>query len=608
MKHRDNNRLGTQQIRLLRVQPAASNGDPLVCYLKVFDIGNTPDFHAISYTWGTQVTDHYINCNNERKPVTQSCFEALISIRHFNCLFIWIDQLCVDQNNLSERGEQVVLMHKIYSTATGVYVWLGKFDLDDVRPPAQRTPSWRRRLEQEGQLIKGIGLIDFLAQHYTNLWPANCGGELVEAPINREILADDIAWTSLIKILNRAYFTRRWIIQEIVSNPSVTVVVGMRQLRWSSIERCCESLQLVRAGYTHGLDISDAHLRQHAVLSDHIYKIYMIHDIRRLFREGTPMSLGFLLNRCKGFDVKEVQDTIYAIRAIASENDRFPQPDYTATPQDICHQHAIELIKARHVKDVLPYAGTAWRKQNPLDPGHQLPTWCPDWTADIWPLYYRENKHIQDTVDPPNSVNPIQVCSDGRTLRVRSTQIATVKLTAEPTPNPAIDRLRLRNFCITHSRTNYLTDEVRDSLRLIPGTNSLQGYDWEKIKSKRFSNIDYSLQTFFADRDLLLAGTEFGVDVFSKLYEATFFWDISALYRLCVTYEGDLGLIPHVADAGDRIVFIEDVDSLVVLRDASGGDHDSNTFELLGDCYFLNLTPDYAAALDTNPRTEINII
>jgi hypothetical protein len=43
---------------------------------------------------------------------------------------IWIDYLCIDQSNTSERNHQVALMSQIYSLAKTVVVWLGR-EADD---------------------------------------------------------------------------------------------------------------------------------------------------------------------------------------------------------------------------------------------------------------------------------------------------------------------------------------------------------------------------------------------------------------------------------------------------------------------------------------------
>ena len=58
--------------------------------------------------------------------MTRNLAEALQYLRYENrpCV-LWIDAICVDQNNIPERGHQVVRMAAIYPQASRVVVWLG---------------------------------------------------------------------------------------------------------------------------------------------------------------------------------------------------------------------------------------------------------------------------------------------------------------------------------------------------------------------------------------------------------------------------------------------------------------------------------------------------
>ncbi|KAH7361167.1 hypothetical protein BKA66DRAFT_396649, partial [Pyrenochaeta sp. MPI-SDFR-AT-0127] len=43
---------------------------------------------------------------------------------------LWVDAICIDQNDLIERNHQVGLIGQIYSNATLVLTWGGKSDED----------------------------------------------------------------------------------------------------------------------------------------------------------------------------------------------------------------------------------------------------------------------------------------------------------------------------------------------------------------------------------------------------------------------------------------------------------------------------------------------
>ena len=46
-------------------------------------------------------------------------------------LYYWIDQICIDQNNIAERNSQIRLKTDIYGRATKVFTWLGETILED---------------------------------------------------------------------------------------------------------------------------------------------------------------------------------------------------------------------------------------------------------------------------------------------------------------------------------------------------------------------------------------------------------------------------------------------------------------------------------------------
>lgn len=67
---------------------------------------------------------------SEVLEVTESLFVALNFLRHADrSRIIWIDQICVNQKNLTERSQQIHHMRFIYKYATVVTAWLGEGDM-----------------------------------------------------------------------------------------------------------------------------------------------------------------------------------------------------------------------------------------------------------------------------------------------------------------------------------------------------------------------------------------------------------------------------------------------------------------------------------------------
>lgn len=119
-------------IRLLRLLPNKNKSRAKIqCELIEYSLQDqntgTHLYHALSYTWGGMNKPHSISINNKNLAITENLHAALLSLRDRSFeQILWIDAICIDQENLEERGLQVQLMAKIYSKATRVIVWLGE--------------------------------------------------------------------------------------------------------------------------------------------------------------------------------------------------------------------------------------------------------------------------------------------------------------------------------------------------------------------------------------------------------------------------------------------------------------------------------------------------
>ena len=101
---------------------SSTYNDDVHCRLIPCKIGNLPTYEAISYTWADESGDtrktQTIYVNSLPFYVTVNCKAALKRVRlPRRARTIWIDDVCIDQNNDEERGHQARLMPQIYSRA-----------------------------------------------------------------------------------------------------------------------------------------------------------------------------------------------------------------------------------------------------------------------------------------------------------------------------------------------------------------------------------------------------------------------------------------------------------------------------------------------------------
>jgi hypothetical protein len=144
-----------KQVRLLRIQPATQHDDPVHCTLSTVLLGGNeaPDsetqYEALSYVWGTQKHEGSVYIGKQPRMVTVNLYQALQHLRYTSSeRVMWIDALCIDQTNFSERTHQLQTMRMIFEQAARTIIWLGPA-VEQHFPVAMR---WLERLSGDESL------------------------------------------------------------------------------------------------------------------------------------------------------------------------------------------------------------------------------------------------------------------------------------------------------------------------------------------------------------------------------------------------------------------------------------------------------------------------
>lgn len=195
--------MGTDEIRLLHLDPYDTISQPLHGCLRPTRLSQRPDYIALSYTWADQNGDrtlcHNIFIGNAWTPfaITSNCAAALRRLRlRGGTRIIWIDAICIDQTNTGERSHQVSMMRDIYSRAESVAIYLGGDRGQDVDTPAGRL---MQRLSDE-RFRAGKAVSD------------NWGGGFDYHGIN--------------DLFGQPYWSRIWVIQEVLLARKAEIILG----------------------------------------------------------------------------------------------------------------------------------------------------------------------------------------------------------------------------------------------------------------------------------------------------------------------------------------------------------------------------------------------
>ncbi|KAK4214762.1 putative heterokaryon incompatibility protein [Rhypophila decipiens] len=110
-----------------RLNPALH---PVCCEMRVISVaaGDTEPFDALSYVWGDpSVREGRMIGNGRLVNITSNLWSALHQVwTKWSDKVIWVDAICINQEDIPERNQQVAMLGSIYRTADYVVVWLGE--------------------------------------------------------------------------------------------------------------------------------------------------------------------------------------------------------------------------------------------------------------------------------------------------------------------------------------------------------------------------------------------------------------------------------------------------------------------------------------------------
>jgi hypothetical protein len=117
-----------KEIRLIVLNPGLEC-QQITCELIIVNLTDYPQpkFAALSYEWGNSEHPRYdIEISRQPFSVQKNLWQALIHLRSRDQKqILWIDAICINQDDIQERNHHVGIMGQVYSTAEEVKVWLG---------------------------------------------------------------------------------------------------------------------------------------------------------------------------------------------------------------------------------------------------------------------------------------------------------------------------------------------------------------------------------------------------------------------------------------------------------------------------------------------------
>lgn len=366
-----------ETIRVIFLHPGKSDDEVLVSFKHLKE--DWPQYVALSYVWGNDPPNSVIrvldsrNCGavtGRRLYIRPNLYSALKALRQTNCdKPIWIDAICINQDDHQEKSAQIRRMTDIYSRANQVCVWLGS------------------------DCTRAFGLI-------IELRNIDKFGSQVETESRGEI------WEALEDLMANKWFSRRWAIQEVAFAKTIIFLSGDKTLYWDDFESVL-SLLLSRIDDVANLQENASFLKvdssKRALPAAAIWRAARSF-IRKSSNESIfqkTTTLESLVSQLAVFEATDPRDTIYALLSLAEDVNGFDVVvDYRKDVLEVYADFVVFCVKASESLDIIcrpwaAYTSSRKRVRYSAAPSNKLPSWIPSVMGSPFATYNYPNDIVR---------------------------------------------------------------------------------------------------------------------------------------------------------------------------------------------------------------------
>jgi hypothetical protein len=410
-----------KDLRLIVLRPAESESVAINCELIVVNADDAPEYEALSWCWGTSALDHEVRVIQKERSnqseqvsimmVSKTLSKALISLRRSaKSRHLWVDFMCINQEDNDERNKQVPMMHKIYGNAKKVCIWLDEdknlvqdllpnpiSDNSDSDSEIDRENEMRHEREQQSEsetaLLDKIAM-DFIRNDVLRLWQ-------FDTLCKDKKMAKQ--WAALLSLMRKPWFSRRWVVQEIALAKDATIYCGKGHIKWRDF---ADAVALF-------VEVEDATHRLTEVMKqnevyNHIPDFFedlstlgatlLVDATSNLYRKlengdrDRQKSLEYLVSALPIFEVTDPRDAIFSLLAIAKDASPLAVNRRRGLPrfQRIMHEMDKTLTRQIYIIDykmgivevLRQFIDFAIRRGMSTDPTRALDIICRQWAPN----------------------------------------------------------------------------------------------------------------------------------------------------------------------------------------------------------------------------------
>ena len=371
-------------------------------------------YNALSYVWGEQKDTREIHIEGRQLRIGQNLDAALRHLRRKDRpVRLWVDAICIDQASVIERNHQVQQMRTIYSSASETIIYLGDLIGGNTERSAwnflERNATWAMNGNRDADL-------DLPAKREEMM---NFRGELADVEI---------------EVLERPWFKRLWVFQEVVVSRSLSIQCGGRRISWDDF---CKAL-LLSPRYHDRYGFSLRLLKKVGIVRDMFQTRCSYQELQgrghilphwrfevQGYKENTLHVLD-LLQKARTLEASDPRDKIFGLLGISNgidvDDQRFAI-DYTQDRQTVYTNFARSIISATRSYDVLSHVDhDVFEYDEYSEDGEdedeceeevaahaRLPSWVPNWDLSKLSAWIRHStRTILSTMDLRRDVEELE--------------------------------------------------------------------------------------------------------------------------------------------------------------------------------------------------------
>jgi hypothetical protein len=580
-------------------------------------------YEALSYCWGRSEETKKIECDGQSLEIRANLERTLRYFRYEDKIRVmWVDAMCINQEDNIEKSQQVSLMGVIYWKARRVVVWLGEqdegakhFSVEEAFALIRRCSDFTERMENDEGFDKSASM------------PNEMKGLQGDEEAN--------SWEAVRHLLSREWFTRVWVVQELGLAREATFYCGDATIDFQDVDRFCDFLNfyapLHQARYRLDLQmINLARRYQESTRGGH----------RLEFGSDPHLAEDFsdILASARGLQCTDARDSIYAFlghpaafkkqlldsdpymwypRNFDENKPTIIEPDYSKTTSvmDVYFRLAFTMIEQHGLgMKLLQYI-----QHDEMTIQDTFPSWVPRWMmTEASPFTTAVNRYAAAAHLPCTSFEvSLGTKVEPSTLSIKAIFVGTVYWSSafpegrypihSPSSETAISQhsdatedchSHLENFIETLDmlQNDFPTQKHCDLLSLSATLTAGLTYNAEGTREaineenapqhyhdfcayRRLKANDTSVPETLSNETTTLSSSHDDDEI--KGHAEQYIKALRAEHRGCfLTRDGRLGLGPRITLSGDQIWIPMGADTPFVLRPTDDGN-----FRVLGQAY-----------------------